>query len=477
MVTMQDLIARAQQSLDAAISARGEKQAALLDLRDKIESGDESVTREMVAALAGERDALDSQVREAQAKLDELRAEDARDAEIAELRTQIVPTEVRAPKYDEVARVGTEKRTYSPESDPNGKLFLQDVVRGTVDGFNDFEARERISRHMTEERVERGDQLVQRGDQLAQRAAGTTAFAGLVVPQYLTDMVAPYAKAARPFADACRKHDLPASGMTVNISRITTATTAAVQTQGNAVSETDIDDTLLTVNVQTVGGSQTITRQAAERGTGVEDVTIADLITSHATAVDSTLLNQGTNGLTNVATAIAYTDGTPTAAELYPKLLAGVAAVEAALVNQDPGANLVVMHSRRWYWLQSQLSSTFPLIGQPQVPFNVAGMNFGERYGAGYRGVLPNGTPVIVDNNIATNLGAGTNEDEIYFVSANECHLWEDANAPLLIRTETGPSVKSLGVDIVVYSYLAYTFARYTHSQKVNGTGLVTPTF
>ena len=471
MVTMKELIARAQKKLDDAIAARGEKQAALLDLRDKIEQGDESVTREMIAALAAERDTLDAEVRSAQAERDELIAEQERDAEIAELREQIVPTEVRAPKYDEVARVGAEKRTYSPESDPKGKAFLADVVRGTVEGFNDFEARERIARHMSEERVERGDQLV--------RAAGSAAFAGLVVPQYLTDMYAPAAKAARPFADAIRKHDLPSEGMTVNISRITTATSAAIQTENNAVSETNIDDTLLTVNVQTAGGSQTLSYQAVQRGTGVEDVTVEDLISSYATALDSALLNQATNGLTNVATSIAYTDASPTAAELYPKLLAGVAAVEAALVNQDPGANLSVMHSRRWYWLQSQLSSTFPLFGQPGVPagINVAGSNFGEKYGAGFRGVLPSGVPVIVDNNIATNLGGGTNEDEIYFVSSNECHLWEDPAAPMFIRTETGPSVKSLGIDLVVYGYFAYTHARYTHAQKINGTGLVTPVF
>ncbi len=469
MVTMKELIARSQKKLDDAIAARGEKQAALLDLRDKIESGDESVTREMIAALAAERDGLDTEVRAAQAERDELIAEAERDAEIAELREQTVPTSVRTPKYDEVARVGAEKRTYSPESDPKGKAFLADVVRGTVEGFNDFEARERIARHMSEERVERGEQLV--------RAAGSAAFAGLVVPQYLTDLYAPTARAARPFADACRKHDLPAEGMTVNISRLTTGTSVAVQSENSAVSETNIDDTLLTVSVQTAGGSQTLSYQAVQRGTGVEDVTVEDLMSAYATTLDSTVLNQATNGLTNVATSIAYTDASPTAAELYPKLLAGVAAVEAALVNQDPGANLAVMHSRRWYWLQSQLSSTFPLFGQPGVPFNVAGVNFGEKYGSGFRGVLPSGVPVIVDNNIATTLGAGTNEDEIYFVSANECHLWEDPAAPMFIRTETGPSVKSLGIDLVVYGYFAYTHARYSHAQKIAGTGLVTPAF
>ena len=65
----------------------------------------------------------------------------------------------------------------------------------------------------------------------------------------------------------------------------------------------------------------------------------------------------------------------------------------------------------------------------------------------------------------------------IYFVSANECHLWEDPAAPLFIRTETGPSVKSLGIDLVVYGCFAYTHARYSQAQKINGTGLVTPVF
>ena len=467
MVTMQDLIARAQESLDAAISARGEKQAALLDLRDKIESGDESVTREMVAALAGERDALDSQVREAQAKLDELRAEDARDAEIAELRKQIVPTEVRAPKYDQVARVGAEERTYRADQDPQGKQFLRDLL--ARDMGNSYDARSRLERHMAEEKVERVGQIFE-------RAAGTGAFAGLVVPQYLTDLYAPKARAGRPFADACRHHDMPEDGMTVNLSRITTGTTTAVQTEGSAVSETDIDDTLLSIPVQTNAGSQTLTRQSVERGTAVQDVTLEDLFSDYATKLDSTLLNQATNGLTNVATSIAYTDASPTAAELYPKVFQAIAAVEAALLNQDPNGTAVVMHSRRWYWMQSQLSSTFPLFGQPGVGgINVAGTNYGVGYGSPFRGVLPSGTPVVVDNNIATNYGGGTNEDEIYFVSLPECHLWEDPNAPMLIRTETGPSVKSLGIDIVVYGYFAYTHARQAHTQKIGGTGLVSP--
>ena len=467
-MTWDEWIARAEKALSDAIAERDVEQASLLDLRDKLAAGDETITREDIAKVTARLDAADVKVREATVARDEAVAEQARDAEIAELRKQIVPTEVRAPKYDQVARVGAEERTYRADQDPQGKQFLRDLL--ARDMGNSYDARSRLERHMAEEKVERAGQVFERA------ATGTGAFAGLVVPQYLTDLYAPKARAGRPFADACRHHDMPEDGMTVNLSRITTGTTTAVQTEGSAVSETDIDDTLLSIPVQTNAGSQTLTRQSVERGTAVQDVTLEDLFSDYATKLDSTLLNQATNGLTNVATSIAYTDASPTAAELYPKVFQAIAAVEAALLNQDPNGTAVVMHSRRWYWMQSQLSSTFPLFGQPGVGgINVAGTNYGVGYGSPFRGVLPSGTPVVVDNNIATNYGGGTNEDEIYFVSLPECHLWEDPNAPMLIRTETGPSVKSLGIDIVVYGYFAYTHARQAHTQKIGGTGLVTP--
>ncbi|WP_328544583.1 phage major capsid protein [Streptomyces europaeiscabiei] len=377
-------------------------------------------------------------------------------------------TETRKPSYDQVARVGQEERTYRPDTDARGKGFLMDVSRQFL--FQDVEASHRLAQHMREERVERAEYM--------QRAVGTGAFAGLTVPQYLTDLYAPATAALRPFADVCNRHPLPESGMSVNISRITTATSAALQASENAaVSETNMDDTLLTVNVQTAAGQQTVSRQAIDRGTGIEDVTMQDLFNRVATVLDSTLLNQATNGLTNVANANAYTDGTPTGAELYPKILGAAAGVEGALLAMGRPSH-AVMHSRRWYWLSSQMSSTWPMINWAGIPVQAGGVaNANSSYASGPRGVLPCGLEVVVDNNIATNLGAGTNEDEIYVVPSSECHLWEDPNAPLFIRAEQ-PAAASLGVLLVAYSYFAYTFARYTNgTQKVGGTGLVTPAF
>jgi hypothetical protein len=54
------------------------------------------------------------------------------------------------------------------------------------------------------------------------------------VPQYLTDMYAPATAALRPFADVCNRHPLPDSGMSIEISRITTASDAGLQASQNA---------------------------------------------------------------------------------------------------------------------------------------------------------------------------------------------------------------------------------------------------
>lgn len=423
-----------------------------------------------IEELKGLREQAKNDIEGAKRKLADANEVKAEEMERDERAREIEPTRAgtRATGRTASIQVVSEERTYRKDTDPFGKDFLLDVSRQFL--FQDVEASSRLSRHMAEERVERAEYM--------QRAVGTGAWAGLTVPQYLTDMYAPATAALRPFADVCNRHPLPENGMSVNISRVTTASSAALQASENtSVSNTDMDDTLLTVPVQTGAGQQTVSRQAIDRGTGIEDVTMQDLFNRVATVVDNTLLNQATTGLTNVAVATSYTDTSPTGAELYPKILGAAAGVEAALLAMGRPSH-AVMHSRRWYWLSSQMSSTWPMINWSNIPVQAGGVaNASSSYNSGPRGVLPCGLEVIVDNNIATNLGAGTNEDEIYVVPASECHLWEDPNAPLFIRAEQ-PAAASLGVLLVAYSYFAYTFQRYTNGmQKVGGTGNITPAF
>lgn len=460
-MTIAKLIASLRSEQATILNKRNACSVRLQELRAA-----ETTDADLVATVRAEKDGYDADLDALEARIADLQAEQARDDEVARLAAEVTRTDVRTPKYDEVARIGAEKRTYNPDVDKRGQMFLRDVG---LSFLGNYSAQDRLARHSQEEFVERGKEFTE-------RAAGTGAFAGLVVPQYLTDLVAPGAKANRPFADICNLHTLPPDGMVANISRITTGTSSAIQASENsAVSETNIDDTLLAVSIQTNAGQQTLSRQAIERGTGVEETMLDDLFRAHATTLDSTLLNQATNGLTNVATSVAYTDATPTVAELYPKFAEALSGVEGALLDQDPGDNVAIMHSRRWYWLQNALASTWPIMAQPGIPAQMAGVNNGNAYGSGFRGVLPNGTPVVVDNNVTTTAGAGT-EDEIYVVSRRECHLWEDPSAPMMIRAEQ-PAVASLGVLFVVYSYFAYTHARYAQARKINGTGLIAPTF
>lgn len=396
-------------------------------------------------------------------------AEEEIEVGLIERRADPVTAAGAKPAYDRVARVGSEERTYHRGNTGKGGAFVRDITAMFL--YRDLEAEQRLSRHMQEERVERGQYL-----ERAAGDAGTGAFAGLTVPQYLTEMYAPKARALRPFADACNKHDLPANGMTVNISQITTGASTALQAnEFDPVSATSMDDTLLTENVQTAAGQQSLSRQAIERGTGIEAITMDDLQRSLATTFDSTLINQATTGLAALGVATTYNDTSPTGPELYPKILGAAAGVEATLLGFAM-PDIAVMHSRRWYWLNAQMTSTWPMFGQPGLAPQLAGVNLAERYGAGIRGILPNGTVVIVDNNCPTAVGAGT-EDEIYVAASDECHLWVDPDAPQFIRAEQ-PKAANLAVTLVLYTYFAYSFRRFASSiGKVAGTGLIAPVF
>lgn len=474
-MTIDSLIKATQAKLKAAREQRSDHLDSIRSTVDKAQRQGRALTDAETEATKTTRRAVESlndAIAELDRKLDEYREMAREELEVERLNTQRTPTGVGLPAYDQVARIGTEARTFRPDTDPNGTRFLTDMAKAFY--RSDYEAEDRIRRHQQEEKTERG----QRYGKYFERAAGTGAFAGLTVPQYLVDMYAPATANLRPFANNCNVHPLPPDGMTVNISRITTATSVALQSSENsAVSETNIDDTLLTENVQTAAGQQTLSRQAVERGTISEEVTVQDLFRRYATTLDNTLITQATTGLSAISQANTYTDASPTAAELWPKIYAAASAVETNLVGVATVSH-VIMHPRRWNWFCSQVGSTWPTLGGSSgvSPYNT-GMVLTRDYGDSVRGILNNGLKVIVDANIATNLGGGSNEDEIYVVAQGECHLWEDPRAPVFIRAEQ-PAAASLGVLFVVYGYFAYSFRRYSNShQKISGTGLVTPTF
>jgi hypothetical protein len=265
--------------------------------------------------------------------------------------------------------------------------------------------------------------------------------------------------------------------MSLVIPLITTPASAALQaTQLTAVSSTSLVETDLTITVQTAAGSQNVSRQAVERGTGIDNITAADLFKRVATVLDSTLLNQASTGVTNTAQTITYTSASPTAAEAYPYLFQAESKLEQTLLAQAR-VDTVVMHPRRWNWFCSSVGSTWPFLQETHFRVTVQNnaIQITNQYGSVYRGVLSNGLKVCVDNNVLTNGGLGTNQDEIYVTASEETHLWEAPGQPLLIRAEQ-PNAANLGILLVVYEYFAFTNKRYSSNPaKISGTGLIAP--
>jgi HK97 family phage major capsid protein len=407
-------------------------------------------------------DALVEEARSLDTKIEKLKTQADADAKASEIRSSVAS--VATPRVGGTT-VTRESRTYSERSDSS---FFKDAYNSQFK--SDFTAQDRLARHMREEEIERRD-------------VGTPQFEGLVIPQYLIDLAAPLARAGRPFADfATNKMSLPQSGMTLEISRMTTGSSTAVQvTQNDAVSETDVDDTLLTVNVRTIAGQQDLSRQAIERGTGIDVFVAADLIKSWHTTLDSQILNgAGTAGTikglrASGGNAVTFTSTAPTVGLLYPKL---ADAIQQIQTNSFTNPTHFIMHPRRLAFLLAAVDSTNRPLVVPAAngPMNASGVGSGpSSYGnSGYQMM---GLPIITDANIGTTYGTTTNQDEIYVVNAGESHLWEQPGSPFTLRYDaTGAG--NLTIKTVVYGYAAYTAERYPLAASIiSGTGLSAPTF
>ena len=332
----------------------------------------------------------------------------------------------------------------------------------------DYKAQERLNKHQNFEA----------------RDVGTGAFTGLVVPQYLVDEYAPIARAGSAFYNAVPKKDLPAYGNKIEISRITTGSAAAEQASENsAVQETNMDDTLLTVNVDTIAGQQDVSRQALERGGqpgfSMENIIFQDLVAAYFGKLDELMINgSGSSGqplgIRNVSglNTVTYTDGTPTVGEAFPKLADAVQKVNA---NRFAPAQAIIMHPRRWGFFTAGVDGNSRPLVLPagNNPDNAMGVGDAAAYGNVVGNLL--GLPVITDANITTTDGGGNDQDQIYVVKADDHILFED-NLFQLKFEETNAG--SLTTKMVVYGYVAFASGRYpTGITKIQGTGLITPSF
>lgn len=443
---LRNLVAKVEARKDAATVAL---EAATDETREQLSSE----ARDAGAFTEDEQrefDGFTAEVRSLDARITELQEAEAREAAAAEQRA-------RMPEV----RVGREETTYRQGGEHS---FLRDAVLR----FDDVAASDRLRRNA----AEMADHF---------RDVDTSAFGTLVVPAYLTDLYAPKLRARRPFLNQIRNEQLPDEGMTVEIPRGTTGTGVAAQaTQGSAVQETNYDETDLSIPVNTYAGMQDVSRQAVERGRGTDSIIVTDLLDEYHTKLDAaTLHGDGTSGThEGVFNAdggfnITWTDASPTVPEFLLKLADGIQRIQAAHLEPD----LIVLAPRRWGWIVGYAdASNRPLaVVQGYGPNNAAGLV--EAPGGSNRVVGSiHGLPVLVDGNILTNLGAGT-EDVAAVVDSQELFIWEQAGQPVGLRLEEVLG-NSLQIRFVLYGYSAFTAERRPEGfATIAGTGMIAPTF
>ena len=472
-------------------------------------------TAEQRAGLAHGAAAMElAQLKDAYSKRAKL--VEQRDKRINEQRRQeadkvspIVHEERAMPAYDQVSRVTREARTYTAvnavvgEDREEPRSFFRDTIMAER---GDWQARERIARHSRETVIE---------GEVSTRAAGTSAFAGLVPPQYLVAEAALIARAAGPVANAIRAkggRNLPDSGMSLILPRETTGSSVAAQaTENSTVSATDEAWSNLTIPVVTMAGSAAISRQSLERGTpGLDQIVWADLCGAYVSELDRQIIN-GTGssgevlGFRNTASVYqaAAFGAAATTTTFWQKLTGAINSIEAAGNNVGP-ADLIALHPRRFNWLAQQVDSQGRPIITPTTGGNVSMNAFGTMGAPGvYSGQtegqpstaapLDNfqikgylfGIPCVVDANIPTNLGTGSLEDQVAVLSTRHHLLFTAAGSmmPQMVSYEA-TAATTLTFTMIAYGYAAYSAGRVPLATSLvggnattSGYGLTTVTF
>ena len=413
-----------------------------------IETADESADLD---ALQGE---FDGKLEVAERAAD---AVEQREALIEARESMIVK-----PIADVKVEVISNEQVYRP--DRPERSYFRDLYLSKTKG--DREATDRLSGHA-----------------LATRDINTTDTSGgdFVPPAYLVNDYIAKARAGRVTADLCSKFALPGGTDSINFPAITTGTANAAQaSQNSALQETNLVTATVTAPVTTIGGIQDVSVQLVEQSPiAFDQVIFADLAASHAQAVGNAVINgtgsSGTlEGFVNADTVntITYTDASPTAAETVAKIADGI---QQVATSRFLPADAIVMHPRRWYALASGGDgSQRPLV----VPTAQAQNTFGTSGDVVAEGPAGNilGLPVYLDPNIATNTGAGTNQDIIIISRFADAYLFEGTPKAEVFRETLSAEAT---VRFRLYNFVAFTAERYVgvNTSIVSGTGLVTPTF
>lgn len=391
-------------------------------------------------------------------------------------------------------REGDDERTARARLKVNEPDFYR--KRGGTHGFlhdlylrdckNNHAAGERLAKHQEFE-IERyfGDLSVQ------ERAVATGTLGGAIPPQYLVGLYAKAGRNGRVYANQANHQELPETGMSMIIPRLTVGLAAAVQTAESAVVTTqDPTEVDLSVPVRTIAGYSPVSRQTLERAAYSEQILMEDLVARYAAALDVQCINGSGAagqmlGVLQTAGISTSTVATATAVAIWPKIADLIQQIDTAFGGLGILADKIIMHPRRWGMFTAALDTqNRPLYSPAPMVLNTDAATsinpfaaLGDSSAYGYTGAMIQGLPVFTDANIPTNLGGGTNEDRIIVQATQAVLLWERPDDPVTLAFEQTNGT-ALQVQLICYGYAGFTAGRYpAASGVVSGAGLVPPTF
>jgi HK97 family phage major capsid protein len=357
----------------------------------------------------------------------------------------------------------------------DSRSWIRDLVRNSCGLDTTGESRGRLMQHAHE--VASDPAYMEFRD--ISRVDGQGGYA--VPPAWLINQYIELARPGRAFANLVQRQPLVGGTDSINIPKVLTGTAVGVQTADNAaVVDVDLTDTFISSPVRTISGQQGVAIQLIDQSPiDFSEVIFRDLIAAHAAATDQQVLyGTGTNGQ---VLGVNFTPGISTIA-VDALTVQGVYSAIANAIQQVHTSRflppeVIVMHPRRWGWLLSLLDT----VGRPlfipsaQGAFNAAGILTDVDSQCVVGSVQ--GLPVVTDPNISVNSGSEYSsygdEDVIYVARVSDGILWESG-----IRARVLPETKAANLTVLlqIYSYLAFTAARYPQS-IVTISGLTPPSF
>lgn len=437
-----------------------ERLAALLAQRAAITKKAVDEARGLTDDEKTQRSALGEQVEALEERIAELEAQEKREAVAAEHR---VATGTAA--GDGV------------QSEPN-PVYRRDHMHDGPSFFRDL-----FDANLKSDRAAR-ERLISSQETRA-LSTGATAGGTLAPPLWLVEDFVKYARPGRVTADLIGARPLESGVSSVNLPKIATGTTVGVtQTQNTAISNTDLTTTSVSSGITTISGQQVVSLELIHQsGIPFDEVVLSDLALAYAAQLDVQVLSgSGSNGqlrgldngsgvgATTYTTTVPAVVSTVTANSFYNKL---ISASNNIHTTRYLPAQAIVMHPRRWNWVLEALDgNSRPLVVPEGSGFNnvaVSGANVAE----GPAGRIA-GLPVYLDPNIATNIGAATNQDVVYVLRQSDCWLYEtDVQQASFDATYANQN----SILFRVLGFSAFIPDRYGPSvNPINGTGLTAPT-